>query len=234
MIRLVVLLCCCSFAPLWSAVEKQSPVWKLPVHRVTEAQEVHGTVQGQRFWIRIHPPKVEYGNGLLCELLYTPASEQELGGAYLGDHPFILLDKHYRLIAWNERAASMSSVEFRGGDIGYAVTREVIESDESKVYDRTLAGSKAWSLQLVPILLAVVAEKEGNLHIPVRDFLGLNSEETLTATVNAGAISISGYQELMPSWDSTGRLSALNKSDGTSLLSVTARKTASTGWNKSE
>lgn len=204
------------------AAEPAPPADGLPLPGVEAAQqELHGTLNGLRFWARLTPADKQFGNNRVMQLVYTPPPAAELGGAHLTDCPFLLLDPQLRVVAWNGRDSGSKVVP--GVPTGYAITREttVGEGDDKRIQlmARTLAGDRGWDLRIAPVLLAIGWHAGTSASVRVVDLFGPRSAEAMTLTWKDTAVTIAGAPCTAVA-DENGRLKSLNAADGTVLLSV--------------
>jgi hypothetical protein len=190
-----------------------------------EQQELHGTFAGQRFWMRLLPADKQFGGNRVLNLVYTPPAESELAGAHLSDCPFLLLDPHLRLIAWNGRDTGSKAVP--AAPDGYTVTREVnlTEGDDTRLdlQNRTIPGERGWDLRAAPLLLALGWRSGTSATIRAIDLFGPRHTEALTVTWQDTAVTIGGTAyTAVP--DTAGALKTLTATDGTQVLTVAARQ----------
>lgn len=190
----------------------------------TNQHELHGTFAGQPFWTRLTLPEKQFGNNRVLQLVYTPPSDAYLGGAHLSDCPFLLLDAHLRIVAWNGRDTGTQAVP--AAPNGYSITREVsiIEGDDKRIdlQQRTITGERGWDLRVAPVLLALGWRSGSTFTTRAIDLFGPRHGETLTITWQDTNVTIAGTTyTAIP--DDKGRLKSLANADGTVLLSVTTR-----------
>lgn len=190
-------------------------------------QELHGTFAGQPFWARLTLPEKQFGNNRVLQLVYTPPSDADLGGAHLSDCPFLLLDPQLRVVAWNGRDSGTQAVP--AAPSGYGITREVsiVDGDDKRIdlQQRTIAGERGWDLRAAPILLAIGWRSSSSFTTRAIDLFGPRHGEALTISWQDAAVTIAGTgYTIVP--DEQGRLKSLTAADGTVLLSVTARSNA--------
>ncbi len=187
-------------------------------------QELHGTFAGQRFWARLTPADKQFGNNRVMQLVYTPPIAAELGGAHLSDCPFLLVDPHMRVVAWNGRDSGSKAVP--AAPSGYAITRETTIGDgvdkRIDLVARTLAGERGWDLRIAPVLLAIGWRPTGTASVRVVDLFGPRSAESMTLTWNDTAVTIAGIMYTVVA-DEAGRLKSLNAADGSAVLTVAGR-----------
>lgn len=190
----------------------------------TSQHELHGNFAGQPFWARLTLPEKQFGNNRVMQLVYTPPSDADLGGAHLSDCPFLLLDTHLRIVAWNGRDTGTQAVP--GAPNGYSITREVsiVEGDDKRIdlEQRTITGERGWDLRAAPVLLALGWRSGSTFTTRAIDLFGPRHGEALTITWQDTAVTIAGTTyTAIP--DEQGRLKSLTNADGTVLLSVTTR-----------
>jgi hypothetical protein len=186
--------------------------------------ELHGTFAGQPFWARLTLPDKQFGNNRVLQLVYTPASDADLGGAHLSDCPFLLLDPHLRIVAWNGRDSGTQAVP--AAPSGYSITREVsiVEGGDKRIdlQQRAISGERGWDLRAAPVLLALGWRRGSSFTTRAIDLFGPRHSEALTITWQDAAITIAGSAyTVIP--DEHGRLKSLTAADGTTLISVTTR-----------
>lgn len=187
-------------------------------------QELHGTVAGQPFWVRLAAPDKQFANNRVLQLVYTPPSETELAGTHVSDCPFLLLDPTLRLVAWNGRDIGTQAVP--AAPNGYRITREVtvIEGQDKRIDldTRTITGERGWELRSAPIMLALAWRSGSSSTVRLIDFFGPRHTEALTLTWNETSITIAGTAFTAVA-DESGRLKNLNAADGSTVLTVTGR-----------
>lgn len=186
--------------------------------------ELHGTFAGQPFWARLTLPEKQFGNNRVLQLVYTPASDADLGGAHLSDCPFLLLDPQLRIVAWNGRDTGSQAVP--DAPNGYSITREVsiIEGDDTRIdlQQRTIAGERGWDLRAAPVLLALGWRRGSSFTSRAIDLFGPRHGEALTIAWQDAAVTIAGTAYTAVA-DENGRLKNLTAADGSALLTVTTR-----------
>ena len=187
-------------------------------------QELHGTFAGQPFWARLTLPEKQFGNNRVLQLVYTPASDADLGGAHLSDCPFLLLDPQLHIVAWNGRDTGTQAVP--AAPSGYSITREVslVEGDDKRIdlQQRTITGERGWDLRAAPILLALGWRRGSTFTARAIDLFGPRHGEALTITWQDTAVTIAGTAYTAVA-DENGRLKNLTAADGSALLTVTTR-----------
>jgi hypothetical protein len=154
--------------------------------------EIHGVLDGQRFWARLLPPDANFGGNRVLQVVWTPPTPEQLAGAHQTDVPFVLVDDRLRVVAWNGRDTLNQA---RRGKDAYRVGRETHpQGDKGAPVEetRSIAGPPAWDLHLAPILLALAWTEGGNAHERVVDLFGPRHGENLTISWNSGAIALAG------------------------------------------
>lgn len=187
--------------------------------------ELHGSFAGQPFWMRLLPADKQFGGNRVLNLVYTPPAESEVDGAHLSDCPFLLLDPTLRLVAWNGRDTGTKAVP--AAPTGYDITREIsVKQDNDTsiaLQNRTIPGERGWDLRAAPLLLALGWKKGTSATIRAIDLFGPRHAETLTITWQDTTVTIAGTAHTVTA-DDTGRLKTLAATDGTTVLTVTARR----------
>lgn len=190
-------------------------------------QELHGTFAGQPFWARLTLPDKQFGNNRVLQLVYTPPSATDVDGAHLSDCPFLLVDSHLRIVAWNGRDTGTQAVP--AAPTGYSITREVsvVEGDDKRIdlQQCSITGERGWDLRTAPILLTLGWRRGTSFSARLIDLFGPRHGEALTITWQDATVTIAGTAyTVVP--DEQGRLKSLTAADGTVLISVTARTNA--------
>jgi len=189
----------------------------------TVVTELHGTFRGERFWMRLNLPDKRFNGQRMLELLYTPPKPAEIAGALLVDCPFLLLDDHLRLLAWNGRDTTQRVLPTAKG---YAITRafESATEDGKDVApdsdERTIAMARGWDERLAPLLLAVAWRSGSTGEVPIADLFGPPGTVS-TISWTDGAVIIAGRPHRDQA-DANGRLARLNDAAGTAVLTVAA------------
>jgi len=190
-------------------------------------QELHGTFAGKPFWARLTLAEKQFGNNRVLQLVYTPPSDADLGGAHVSDCPFLLLDPQLRIVAWNGRDSGTQVVP--AAPTGYDITREVsvVEGDDKRIdlQPRTITGERGWDLRTAPILLALGWRRGSTLSARAIDLFGPRHGEALTITWLDAAVTIAGTAYTVVA-DEQGRLKSLTAADGAVVISVTTRSSA--------
>ena len=170
------------------------------------------------FWMRIKPADPAFEGRRMVELVYTPPPPAALAGTILVDHPFLLVDHHLRLVAWNGREG-LAKITVGAG--GYRVTREILVGEgiaaRGEESERQVAGPLGWDLRLAPVLLAASWSPDSAARIRVVDFYGELPAAELAwqgarATLPTGAATVEA--------DARGRCARLVGDDGRILISV--------------
>ncbi|TVR17817.1 MAG: hypothetical protein EA401_00200 [Planctomycetota bacterium] len=209
--------------------------------RIPEAGtlELHGTMYGERFWARLLPADARYGGNRVLQLLYTPPDPDDIGGTMLVDHPFLLLDNHARIIAWNERELGLSSVVFQGQE-GYEIQHERSEMVSGQLAPTLVAievdlSQPAWDSYLAP-LHAILSLRHREDH-PQEPWLA-SSATFFTNPTQAVVHRIRGdhhQARLSPDltvlidWDDNGRIARLRNSEDPDVVIAEVRAWIATG-----
>ncbi len=190
-----------------------------------EQHELHGVLRGERFWGRLLPSDKGLNGRRILHLVYTPPSLAELGGAHLSDTPYVLLDDHARVVAWNGRH-SLSNVHPHRAKDGYRIVREVPQGEgelaQPGAEDRRIAGPLAYDLRLAPMLLALAWRAGSQGEVPVVDLFGPRHDERIDLKWNAGKATL-GAETWRIEADETGRLRRIVGADGTAIIEVMGR-----------
>ncbi len=168
--------------------------------------ECHGTLAGERFWLRLETPSKEFGGNRVMNLLYTPPVPAMVAGARLPDCPRLLLDLHLRLVAYNGRG-TLNQIVPAGKGSGYSVVRELWVKEElpadqagtgksagevPREQRRTITGARTWDVRLAPLLVALAWRKSGpEASVRAMDFFGPAGEATVV-TWQGDTVSIAG------------------------------------------
>lgn len=186
--------------------------------------ELHGIMRGERFWVRVLPADAR---GLRQTwLVYAPPTPETLGGTVLTDCPILVLDRHLRLVQWNDRDHS-SRVVSTAEPAGYRVEREIEKAreDGTKGFGtmmRAITTVPAWELRTAPALLPLVWKAGGSGRVRLVDVFGPRSREAPFLTWSAGVVDLGGEQ-LVPTAAEDGSLSELRDAAGTLVLKVLGR-----------
>ncbi len=187
--------------------------------------ELHGRLRGEPFWARLQAADPTFGNRRVLQLVYTPPSPERLDGAHLSDCPFVLLDDHLCIAAWNDRD-SAASAQAKAKTPGYAINRDLLvgegDAKHSEAVPRALPGAVGWDLHLAPVLLALCWKEGGSGQQRVVDLYGPRWQEAMAIDWHEHAVTLAG-QVLTATADGSGRLKALVAADGTTLLEVAGR-----------
>ena len=190
--------------------------------------ECHGTAtlagqtQAQRFWLRLLPPDAKFGGNRMLQLVYTPADPAALGGTHLGDSPFLLLDEHARLVAWNDRAGLTQATSSTKAGATYHVTRErmadeTVANQAPHTVPRSFSGERGWEATTALLLLALAWRADTRAQIPLYDLFG----EGATAAISWSGTTVSCAGR---AWrieaDAQGRLKRLLDEHGMPLVIV--------------
>ncbi|HYE04755.1 MAG TPA: hypothetical protein VEL07_04460 [Planctomycetota bacterium] len=188
-------------------------------------QELHGVLRGEPFWCRLLPSDKGLNGRRVLHLVYSPPSIAELGGAQLSDTPYVLLDDHARVVAWNGRH-SLSNVHPHRAKDGYRIVREIPrgegEAAQPGAEERRIAGPMAYDLRLAPVLLALVWRSGSQGAVPVVDLFGARHDERIELKWN-GAEATIGAEAWRIEADEAGRLRRIVAADGTAIIEVAGR-----------
>ena len=183
--------------------------------------ELDGTWNGQPFWARLLPPDAHFANHRVLQLSWAPPAPETIGGVHLVDCPFILLDDHARIIAWNGRDG-MSQVEPLGVD-GYRVSRELARGSGADAQPvattRTIGGGRGWDLHLAPLLVALSWQAGTRAQVHLIDLYGDRAAELLQVHWDQDQVQIAGVAMLAVA-DEQGHLRSLLSPGGAVLLHV--------------
>ncbi len=189
------------------------------------ACELHGLLHGQPFWARLLVSDPAFGNHRVLQLVYTPPTPEQMDGAHLSDCPFILLDDHLRVVAWNGRDTA-SSVVPAAKDAGYVISRDLLvgegDAKHSEAVKRVLLGGGGWDLNIAPVLLALCWRDGSAAQVPVVDIFGPRWKEPLIVTWSQHQVQLAG-QTWVAVADAQGRLKSLTTATGGAVLDVTGR-----------
>ncbi len=189
--------------------------------------ECHGTVQlrGQtapeRFWLRLLPPDKEFAGNRVLQIVYTPPPQAALGGTHLADVPFVLLDSHSRIMAWNDRNGMSQMTPGKAGSATYVVSRDRTPTDHTEIVadERIIPGERAWDRTVAPLLLALVWRAGQEVSLPCVDLFA--DEPASTVSWLGPAVACHG-QTLQVEADAGGRVHRVVDAQGTPVLVVTA------------
>ena len=196
----------------------------LPPALPPAVQELHGTLDGQRFWAKLKAPDPQFGGNRVLELVYTPPVPDQLAGAHLSDTPFVLVDDHLRIVAWNGR--DTGSTVTPNAPIGYRIGRDIEKGEGVDRHieneRRTIAGERGWDLRLAPVLLALIWTANSTAQVRIVDLFGPRHAEALTVSWTAAAVTIAGQTwNIVPAAD--GRVQTVTNADGKPILTVLGR-----------
>jgi hypothetical protein len=187
--------------------------------------EIHGRLRGEPFWARLQASDPAFGNNRVLQLVYTPPAAEALAGAHLSDCPFVLLDAHCCVAAWNDRD-SAASAQAKAKNPGYAINRDMLvgegDAKHSEAVPRFLPGGVGWDLHLAPVLLALCWKEGGEGEVRVVDLYGPRWQEAMTISWREHGVTLAG-QALTATADGAGRLKALVAANGTTLIAITGR-----------
>lgn len=196
------------------------PLPVLPAGRIELHGRLHveGGAAAAPVWLRLAEPEARFAGGRMLELVWEPPPAAALDGAVLADCPFVLLDQHGRVRAWNGRH-TLSQAEPAGA--GYRVVRGVVEGEGIAAHEvgleRTLPGPRAWDRRLAPVLLALAWRPDTAAAVPVVDLFGALPATELSwrgEAVRCGA----AVWRVQAGRD--GRLQRLTDGDGRVLLAL--------------
>ncbi len=187
--------------------------------------ELHGVLQGQPFWAHLLAADAKFGGNRVLQLVYTPPAAEQLDGAHLSDTPFVLVDAHLRVVAWNGRDTGSQAVPMVQ-PAGYKVSRELLVGDgdarRPETVSRATPSELAWDLRIAPVLLAIAWHAGGNAAVPVVDLFGGRWQEHLAASWTNTAVTVAG-QTWTVTASADGQLASLAAADGSTVLTITGR-----------
>lgn len=183
--------------------------------------ECHGTArlrgqtEAQRFWLRLMPPDRQYGGNRVLQVVYTPPDAAALGGTHLADVPFVLLDEHARVVAWNERSGMSQTAP----GAAYRVTRDRTPDDRTDIVTdvRDVSGERGWDLTIAPLLLALTWRTASAAELPLVDLYG--DAPASSVSWNGPSVRLAGA-ELRIEPDARGRAARVVDGQGTHLVAV--------------
>lgn len=187
----------------------------------TGTVELHGTLRGARFWVRLHPP-VDGGEARQLELVYTPPTPEALGGSVLHDSPYLQVDGHLAIIAWDLRDG-LSGIKPTKAPAGYKVMREMVVGDDHAVKSRSILGERGWDLHVAPVLLALGWRDGTSAEVRLVDFYGPRGLDPLVVRWSPGELAVAG-ERWQAEPDVDGRLLRLRDAAGSDILVVAGRK----------
>lgn len=187
--------------------------------------ELHGTLLGKPFWAKLLAPDGKFGGNRVLQLVYTPPAPEQVDGAHLSDCPFVLLDAHLRVVAWNGRD-SASAAEPILKPLGYRISRDLLVGDgdnkHSEAVPRVLAGEVGWDLNLTPVLLALGWKEGTTCQVRAVDLFGPRWHEQMTVGWIQRSVAVAGATwTVIP--DEQGRLRSVAASGGEVVLDVRGR-----------
>lgn len=187
----------------------------------TEQLELHGRFNDQPFWLRLLPNDPVKG-GRILELVYTPPARGEIDDTVLIDCPFLLLDAHAGILAWNGRGG-LSEIT-REPDKSYKIVREIQvgEGDASLTDSKmrtTIPIEPLWDLRLAPIMLALTWKADTSARMRLMDFFGPRIKEDLYLEWVGTEVTLAGAK-LSVSQDTDRRFQSLVSTSGQSLITI--------------
>jgi hypothetical protein len=179
---------------------------------------LHGTWNNVPFWSRLRAPDPALAGRQVLELVREPRPP---AWPTLSDSPFLLLDDHRAILAWNDRHSLNQAQRKRGG---YDIVREVAGAGPDDPHHEQrlhLAAPPSWDIHVAPLLLAWTWRPGGSATRPAVDLFGGRAAageiawDDTTARIDGRAYAITSAQ---------GRLQRLDPVDaadlGTPLLIV--------------
>jgi hypothetical protein len=189
------------------------------------ACELHGVMFGQPFWAKLLVSDAQFGNNRVLQLVYTPPAFEKMDGAHLSDCPFVLVDEHLRIVAWNGRD-SASSAEQSLKPPGYRISRDLLvgegDAKHSEGVKRALPGELGWDLHLAPVLLALGWKEGASCQVRVIDLFGTRWQDQMTIGWTGHEVTAAG-QAWVVTPDEHGQLKRLTSTEGAVLLEVSGR-----------
>jgi hypothetical protein len=188
-----------------------------------EALELHGQLGTDRFWMRLTLPKPEFQGRRVVELVYTPPTAKDLAGAHLSDCPFLLVDDHLRLVAWNGRD-SLSQVV--SSPDGYQITREEVartyddKDDVATARKLTATGPAGWDERLAPAMLTLVWRAGSRGEVPCYDLFSASPAVSAVSWRDSELMIAGRPFRIVP--DTSGRVARIEDASGHPVLTVTA------------
>ncbi|MBA2479363.1 MAG: hypothetical protein H0V44_01775 [Planctomycetes bacterium] len=183
--------------------------------------EIHGKLAGQPFWARVLAADAKFNHHRVMQLVYTPPAADILAGARLFDCPFVLVDSHACIVAWNGRD-SLSQV-VPGAPNGYAVTRELHtgEGDGASTTSdkRTIRGERGFDLHLAPLSIALTWGPDTTGDVAVVDLFGGRWKEGLRASWKGAEVTIAGDGYTVAA-DDQGQLARLVDARGMACIEI--------------
>ncbi len=171
----------------------------------------HGSLDGERFWMRLGPTDRTLGGNRLWQIVWTPPAPETVQGAHLGDVPFILLDPQGLTVAHNARSTLGRILPTATG--AYRIVREIQtgSGDDARPAEeiRHDRGPRAWDLRLAAFHLALAWRADGHGEARVVDFFGPRFSEDLRIRWDGPRVDLAGTI-LTARADADGRLAALD------------------------
>jgi hypothetical protein len=187
-----------------------------------------GRLGGAPFWARLLPRDPSYGNHRVLQVVYTPPTAADLGGAALSDCPFVLLDDQAQVVAWNGRESESQVVPALSG---YRVTRELAAtaaSDAPGSDRRVVPGGRGFDLRLAPLEIALCWRAGQAARVRVVDLFGPRWREPLAAAWTDSRVDLAGTAATVEA-GGDGRLRRLVAADGTVVIAIDAWAVAAPG-----
>ena len=171
--------------------------------------------------MRIKAGDPAYAGHRLTELVYTAPTPATIAQTVLVDHPYLLLDDHLRLMAWNGREGLAKVTALKSG--GYQVVREITVGEGILALGqesvRTIPDGLAWDQRLAPLLVAACWTSGSTGRVPTVDFYG--EAPASEVTWNDGALQLSGSPARIEA-DAHGRCARIVGQDGRVWITITA------------
>ncbi len=183
--------------------------------------EIHGQWGGQPFWARVLAANKDFGGNRVIQLSWQPPAPEALGGAHLVDCPFVLVDEHARIVAWDGRDSLAKVKPLAGG--GYEVVRALVQGAGIDAQDvpqkRLIHSPRAWDCSLAPLLVALAWQAKTAASVPLVDLFGTHGGSGMQVSWNDGEVTIAGAACSAVA-DASGRLARLQDGDGHAILTV--------------
>jgi hypothetical protein len=202
-----------------------APTSKAPAAILPTGQiELHGRFNDQPFWLRLLPDDPAKG-GRIMQLVYTPPALGEINNTVLIDCPFLLLDAHAGILAWNGRGG-LSEIT-RAADKSYKIVREIQvgEGDASLTDSKmrtTIPIEPLWDLRLAPIMLALTWKADASARMRLMDFFGPRITEELYVEWVGTDVTLAGVKYAV-STDDMRHFQALNDGQGRAIIAIEGR-----------